>query len=359
MHAPDDAPPEHSPAWFPVLVDASRAELGFLASSREALAAAPFLDQRFTAGRAPRRRPLAALAPCAPATAPAFVFHTAFCCSTLLATALDAPGVTLSLKEPDVLMQLANLRRVAPAWRDDDERFAALVRTVCGLLGRRFAAEECVLVKPTNAANLLLPWVVAEGAPVLLLHADLKAFLVSVLKKGEAGRWFVRHLFNILRLDRPDIAGWPERERMLLTDLQVAALVWQMQVEQFEAVLNGGAGPLAADATRVRTLDAAAFLAEPRAVLGAVSAHLGLGHAPALLDAAVRGPAFSRHAKFADVDYDASQRAAEQAEIEAQHGEALAVTLEWARRLRGGRDAPDLTRYSVLVGAASPPGASR
>jgi hypothetical protein len=45
-----------------------------------------------------------------PHTAPLhFVFHTAFCCSTLLARALDVPGSSMGLKEPSVLVDFASV----------------------------------------------------------------------------------------------------------------------------------------------------------------------------------------------------------------------------------------------------------
>src|SRR5690242_7285276 len=34
---------------------------------------------------------------------PRFIFHSAYCCSTLLARAFDLPGVSFGLKEPQIL----------------------------------------------------------------------------------------------------------------------------------------------------------------------------------------------------------------------------------------------------------------
>src|SRR5690242_9723828 len=40
-----------------------------------------------------------------------FILHTSFCCSTLLAKCLDIDGVSITLREPGILMQLANYKR--------------------------------------------------------------------------------------------------------------------------------------------------------------------------------------------------------------------------------------------------------
>ena len=46
------------------------------------------------------------------AKAPHFIFHSAFCCSTLLARAFDIEGQSIGLKEPTILTWRANERSV-------------------------------------------------------------------------------------------------------------------------------------------------------------------------------------------------------------------------------------------------------
>ena len=317
------------PTWFLKDIDLDQSQFEFYPTSREALSDAPFLDERFfgnngSISRNLAFRDLSAMPEAAPEGC--FLFHTAFCCSTLLASVLDLPGKVLALKEPGVVMKLANLNR--RAGQANSTQMEQLNQLTWKLLFRRFQPEEQLLLKPTNAANNLLPSAVQSGARVLLLYSDLASFLISVIKKGEACRYFVRHLLNILRLDRPDIDAWPDRQRMLLTDLQVAALVWSIQIDMFQHILN------TTPEQQVCSLKVDEFLAEPAEILQALNGFFPLNYSPEELARMEDNPRFTQHAKFANQDYDASVRRKERVQIEAQYAEEISTTLDWARRLR-------------------------
>ena len=49
---------------------------------------------------------------------PQYIFHSAFAASTLLARALDVPGVAMGLKEPAILNELAEAMRSNALPRD-------------------------------------------------------------------------------------------------------------------------------------------------------------------------------------------------------------------------------------------------
>ena len=247
-----------------------------------------------------------------------FIWHTSFCCSTLIAASLDGLGKSLSLKEPKVLVDLADARR-----RGDLARTPDLPLAVFALLARRFGAGEQVLVKPSNGANALIgeAAAVTEGR-MLLLHSDCRAFLVSVAKNGEPVRAYVRGLFMALLADRPDAVRWPAGDLMRLTDLQLAAVAWQMQM----MALRRAAESLG---DRARSLNSARFLAEPKAALEALDDFFGLGVGKTVIGRTVTGPDFRRDPK-SRAGFDAGRRAEAAAAAESALGEDLERIVEWS-----------------------------
>lgn len=320
------------PAWFPEGLDTGRDIIRFARVTREGLASTPFLDQRMApiiTGRTELRLSEAMAAwkggKARKPLMPAFLFHSAFCCSTLLARALDAPGTCLALKEPDILMQLANALRVDDSLKRNPDGAQALSSFVFALLARPFATGERVLVKPTNSANNLIEPVRRSGARALILYGDLRSFLVSVIKKGEPCKGFMRLQYNIFSLDAGGLAAIPHRQAMGLTDLQVAALVWRHQMEEFSSHLDADAG--------LASLDFKHLLAEPAPVLKAVSRQLKLRLTDAQIAAAATGPVFRENSKAADEAYDPKTRGQDEATLEAANRDTLDLIDPWAQNL--------------------------
>jgi hypothetical protein len=319
------------PHWLPDALDAGRGVIRFARIDSEALRREAFLDARkdlsvsaFAEAR------IDEVARFAPAAAPAaYIFHSAFCGSTLLARALDRPGRTLALKEPNILLDLANARRAHPAYRSDDV-FRRSAEIIFRLLERRRAPGERIVVKPTNLALPLAPLVLARGGAVVLLYGSLREFLLSILKKGEEGRAFARKMFNIFALDRTALGAIDPRQAMALTDLQAAALVWRHEIEEFAGLLE--------TAPRAASLDYARFIASPAGCLRAASAALGLDLPAAALNEAAAGPVFRTDAKFPDRTFTAATRRAANEGLETRHAAELGLIEGWAMTTRLARD---------------------
>ena len=316
------------PGCFPAALDTREGRFQLCRADRAGLSAAPFLDARFTGERpSAGSLPLHGIEVPPPRQPPLFLFHTAFCCSTLIARCLDQEDRCLALKEPGLLMDLANALRMAP---DAASRTAVreAARTGLRLLARPQLPGERVLIKPANAAAGLhdaMLELMPESRGVLLF-SDLRAFMTSILKKGETGRAFVRTLYNIFALDGTGLSRIPSRQAMGFTDMQVAALVWRHQMETH-------AGLLRAHGERLMVLDCEDFLARPAGVLRRLRSHLGLDLADERIEAVVGGDLLRRNAKFADDDFDATTRRTEAEQVEGQWSEDLDRIGNWARGL--------------------------
>src|SRR5437763_16680188 len=121
-----------------------------------------------------------------------FLFHSAYCCSTLLANAYDAEGVASSFKEPAILNDLVGWRHRG----GDPARVAEVLDDSLRLLARPFDEGEASVVKPSNVVNALAPAMLAmrPQAGCVLLHAPLRVYLGSIAGKGLWGRLWVRDL---------------------------------------------------------------------------------------------------------------------------------------------------------------------
>lgn len=301
------------PAWFLHDIAPGSGQAGFVSTDRACLSAEPFLDHRWRApDSADQTMPLAALPPPAETPRLSFIWHTSFCASTLLAACLDTPGRCLALKEPRALVILAALKRnggLGPG--------ASLARSVFGLMARRFEADEQILIKPSNGANALIPEAAAlTQGRMLLLYSDCESFVLSMARQGRSGFAYVRERFASLAADGHPVSSWPAGQLLRLTDLELAALVWRMEMDLLHAAALGLGD-------RARSLDCRLLLDDPGAILPMVDDFLGLGVGRERLDAVARGPLLQRDAKHPGQAFDAVARAEERARLRALIGPDL------------------------------------
>jgi len=97
---------------------------------------------------------------------------------------------------------------------------------------------------------------------------------------------------------------------LILSDLELAALVWHMQMAEFVRVW-----PLLGEG-RAASLDCDAFLASPLEALHRIDTLLSLGLGATHIEAAVAGPLFRSNAKTGESSFDATRRREEYARVE-------------------------------------------
>jgi hypothetical protein len=313
--------------WFPEDFHAARQLLSFVHAERAELARQPFLDHRWKQDKLPRRQ--AALDDVTQELNQGvplrldFIWHTSFCCSTLLTRALDRPGRCLALSEPLVLVSIADVKRAASL--DQGWQLSRLPETVLRLLARPDVAGASVLTKPSNFANILI----ADAARLtrgksLLLYSDLPSFLYSVLRSGLPLRKYVRRLFSNLIGQMRDALPWSQAEIFQMSDLEIAALAWHLQILEFQAA-SRLLGP-----TRSASLDCDAFLSDPAGALKALDGFYGLGLGDEHITAVMTGPLLKQHSKAPTVAFDAKRRTEQTEAAKRQFGRDVERVVEWS-----------------------------
>ena len=311
-----------SPEWLAHRYDPGHDAVHYIRAPRAERQRVPFLiDENLPGHAAPVvvRRSDALAAPRAPAGL-RFIFHSAYCCSTLLANAYDRPDRAFSLKEPLILNDLVGWRhRGAPP-----ERLKTVLVDALSLLAQPFESGETGVIKPSNVVNALAPAMMAARpeARAVLLYAPLELFIGSIAQKGLWGRLWVRDLLSKQLVDGLIQLGFTAKDHLLQTDLQVAAVTWLAQHALFAKLAQ--AWP-----DRVRTLDSEVLLARPGEALAALDGFFGIGSDEDERERIV-GEVFSRNAKSGEA-FGATDRLQNQASAAAAYGDEMEKAAEWAR----------------------------
>lgn len=236
-----------------------------------------------------------------------FIFHTAFCRSTLLARALNIPGVSVGMAEPGIFASLTN----------GGQAGAPLVAPMMHLLAKKRPGGEAVFAKPTNHSNRLIPALLAAvpDARAVLMTNPLDSFLRSVARKGMMGRRWGRNLFLEMQGYAGMDFGMDGRETFVMSDMQAAGLAWLLNQRFFAGLLKGPHGP------RLTVLDGDRFNAERARTIGAVLDFASVAADTAQVEAAANGPVFATHAKLGTAFDEKPSEDAALAEEIAQVGE--------------------------------------
>lgn len=321
-----------NPAWLAHRYDERQDQIHLIHVDREQRASATFLTDEYLKPDPPLVVSRSAMLAEAPAPAPMhFIFHTAYCCSTLLARALDRPGMASTLKEPVLLNDMVGWRHRGGTGR----QIAMVMDQGLGLLARPFAAGEAMIIKPSNIVNGLIPAMMAmkPDAKALLLYAPLEQYLSSIARKGLWSRRWARELLIKQIRDGAIPFGFDQSDYLELTDLQAAAVGWLAQKAQFAALLQS----LGSD--RVRSLDSDRLMADPAGSMAELIRHFRLSIDDGGIDAILAGPAFTTDSKTGNA-FGAERRNDDKRQAIAAHGEEIAMVLHWAEELAKRFDVP-------------------
>jgi hypothetical protein len=248
-----------------------------------------------------------------------FIFHSAYCCSTLLAHAFDIPGTSHSLSEPQILNDMVGWRHRG----GDPARIGVVTDQMLHLLARPFDNGEAAIIKPSNIVNGLATalMTIRPEAKAVLLHAPLRLFLGSIARKGMWGRLWVRELLSRQLAEGLVDLGFESRDYLLQTDLQVAAVGWLAQHRLFSTMAQKWP-------VRIRTLDSETLVERPAEAIAALAGLFGLDMTDDVV-ASVVADVFARDSK-SGAAFAGNQRAADQKAAEVLHADEIEKVSSWA-----------------------------
>ena len=196
-----------------------------------------------------------------------FIFHTAFCGSTLMSQALDALYQILPLREPEVLGNLLVYQR-----SDVNEKTKQLwLDCVLRLLSRRYETDQQVVVKVNDYANpLMLALANADYLkPTLFMYTPLNEFLAGCLKANNRREWIAQRYKAIVNVV-PHWLNLPENMSIREDSYgKMAAVYWCYNIALYLEAANRSS-------SQVRSLDFNQMLENPYEVVEAVDMLFGL-----------------------------------------------------------------------------------
>ncbi len=257
--------------------------------------------------------------------APAYIFHTAFCCSTLLANLLDHKGYCLSLREPLSLTQLADWRRGMVTRNPGIEKknYLLALEIAIASMAVGYVENERIVIKLhnrcTNIAVDLLD--MHETARAIFIYSDLRGFLVSVLKSEERRRWVHNQLTSV-QFDAGSNTLVRQVDLSSLKDVEAASYLWLLNVSSYVAASES-------NCSSIHALNCEVLLKSPVEMVSKVASHLHLDIGRQQIEGTVLAGALNFHAKSKHA-YNARFRAKEMRMLSKQFSKEISHGLWWA-----------------------------
>lgn len=321
----------------------------FVPTNRERLASASFLDGRedFSTGE-PFAVALDDLtAQMNPVPGPdRYIFHTAFCGSTLLSRLIE--GETPVLREPQILVDIASRRATADRAGAPDPAVPAALDLARALLRRPWARGQPVIVKPTNWINNILPDLTDDPGAMqpLFMTINRDAFVRAVFRGGSDRLAFAArasvHLSSRQQKHAELVALALGRETDEQGKLAALAIVTHhIQIDGFRAVAARGGW----DARHWLAMDD--LLANPFAAAARAANALALDIPDAVLERNCARWA-GRHAKQPDADYSRGAEKVADEKVAADHRRVIEDALAWAEDALGPYQGPFARSQPVI-----------
>ncbi len=199
----------------------------------------------------------------------AYIFHSAFCGSTLMAQALDAIFSCLPLREPEVLGNLQTF--ISPQTKNTEQQKNDWLDRILRLLSRRYISNQKTVIKTNDFANPMMIKLLdcPRDIPILFMYTPLPEFVAACLKVDSRRKW-IRSRYKTVSANTPRLLTLPHK--LAIDDesyAQMAAIYWSYNIALYLEAWQRFPDKL-------HSLDINTLLAQPRESIEACGHKFGL-----------------------------------------------------------------------------------
>lgn len=254
-----------------------------------------------------------------------FIFHTAFCGSTLMTQALGAMYNSLPLREPEVL---GNVLFYLRSKKNSDEQKKLWLARVIHLLSRSYDPQQYVVVKTNDFANPLIvdlaKW--RSNLPILFMYTPLSEFLAGCLKADNRREW-IRNRFNSVKSLAPKLLN---KENPFSAEEnaygEMAAIYWSYNIALYHKAWQ-------CSPQQIYSLEFNHMLAQPLESIEACGRLFGLQPQTGVDRKSEINKVFSVYSKNSDYKYSPQQRSDDVQRLLENNSEHLQIAEQLAREL--------------------------
>jgi len=255
-----------------------------------------------------------------------FIFHSAFCGSTLMSQILENVYHCLSLREPELLGNLLYYQNS----NADEEQKSYWLDNLLKLISRRFSAEECVVVKANDHANPLMPILIEwrKDIPILFMYTPLNEFIAGCLKAENRKEW-IKHRYESVKSHLPEIFPHMSQVGVNESDYgEIAAVYWSYNLAMYLKIclLN---------LPSVKSLDFNDMLNNPMEAVLRCGKLFGLKHKEGVNPEMTVQTAFGVYSKNSQFKYSPEQRRRELQKQISEHEDEQTSGVRLAQLLLG------------------------
>jgi len=261
-----------------------------------------------------------------------YIFHSAFCGSTLMSRGLELIYNSLPLREPQILCNLlyASLSGVL-----NEEAELSLRHRIINLLARRFEPSQVPVVKANDYSNAYLEKIMTSSvqSPILLMYSNLNEFIAGCLKSEDRINWVLERFHLVENYFQDIFENKTIFNQNSISNIDKAAVYWSYNIKLFSSAIKQFPD-------RIKTLDIEQLLASPLEVVDACGEWFGLEK---LSDVNAKDEInwlMGVHAKETRYKYSPEQRKSELNSI-LEDKTAELVQAEIVARVLLGNDYPD------------------